>query len=305
MDPLTLASVASTIINPFLQAGQNQSNRNFSEHLYDKQRADALADRDFQNNYNSPAANMARLKAAGLNPNLVYGNGNAISQSAQTRSSSADAPKGEAPNLNFQSAFQAAQANQQIQESKARTNNIAALTEVANEDKNLKMVQTLATLEGIPNTQADVATKKYNLNNTMPANLNIMKQELQNKIADYNKTEAETKVSLDKNEREAVMQSYNISSALENIYTLRLNRAKTTQEINEIKEKISNIKADTTLKELDAELKKEGIQPHDPYYMRALKSTINEIDKGYQVGKTSIKEILKSFLQMKNPQITK
>lgn len=44
------------------------------------------------NEYNSPEAQMARLKQAGLNPNLVYGSGNVSGQS------SSPAPKAHVPN---------------------------------------------------------------------------------------------------------------------------------------------------------------------------------------------------------------
>lgn len=58
-------------------------NEFFENRRYNKQRSDMLADRDYQNQYNSPVAQMERLKEAGLNPNLVYGNGAAQMPSAQ------------------------------------------------------------------------------------------------------------------------------------------------------------------------------------------------------------------------------
>lgn len=58
-------------------------NEFFENRRYNKQRSDMLADRDYQNQYNSPVAQMQRLKEAGLNPNLVYGNGAAQMPSAQ------------------------------------------------------------------------------------------------------------------------------------------------------------------------------------------------------------------------------
>ena len=41
--------------------------------MYDRQRADALADWNMQNQYNSPAEQMKRYKEAGLSPHLIYG----------------------------------------------------------------------------------------------------------------------------------------------------------------------------------------------------------------------------------------
>lgn len=45
----------------------------FQRDMYGRQRADALADWNMQNEYNSPAASMARFRSAGLNPALIYG----------------------------------------------------------------------------------------------------------------------------------------------------------------------------------------------------------------------------------------
>ena len=41
--------------------------------MYDRQRTDALADWNRQNDYNTPKAQMSRFKEAGLSPHLIYG----------------------------------------------------------------------------------------------------------------------------------------------------------------------------------------------------------------------------------------
>jgi len=71
------------------QQKANQDNMNFSREMYAKQRADALADVDAANRYNSPDQVMQRLKEAGLNPNLAYGGGGTSAPSAMVRASSA------------------------------------------------------------------------------------------------------------------------------------------------------------------------------------------------------------------------
>lgn len=64
-------------------------NRKFAREMYWREREDSLADWNMINAYNSPKAQMARLKEAGLNPNLVYGDGGSIMQAATVRSSDA------------------------------------------------------------------------------------------------------------------------------------------------------------------------------------------------------------------------
>lgn len=96
----TAVGIGESIINPILQGVQNKKNRQFAEKMYGRQRQDALADWQRQNEYNSPAAQMERYKAAGLNPNLIYGQSN---EGATVRSSSASVPEGKAPQVDASS----------------------------------------------------------------------------------------------------------------------------------------------------------------------------------------------------------
>ena len=86
IDPDIGASVGGNLIGTGLnimndrwnrkwQEKQNDKDRGFQEHMYDKSRADSLADWERTNKYNSPEQQMQRLREAGLNPNLVYGKG--------------------------------------------------------------------------------------------------------------------------------------------------------------------------------------------------------------------------------------
>lgn len=74
----------------------NASQKRTSLEMYDKQRIDALADWNRQNEYNSPKNQMARFKEAGLNPHLIYGQTNTA---PAVRSSSLDTPKLQAPQI--------------------------------------------------------------------------------------------------------------------------------------------------------------------------------------------------------------
>ena len=51
----------------------NRAQKKSNLEMYNTQRADALADWNRQNQYNSPKEQMARFKEAGLNPHLIYG----------------------------------------------------------------------------------------------------------------------------------------------------------------------------------------------------------------------------------------
>lgn len=67
------------LVGPALDFGEsrraNRKSREFTEKMYSRQVADAERFWSIQNEYNLPSNQMSRLKAAGLNPNLVYGSG--------------------------------------------------------------------------------------------------------------------------------------------------------------------------------------------------------------------------------------
>lgn len=55
------------------ELAENQKARDYATKMYERQQADALTQWQRQNDYDSPTAYMARLREAGLNPNLAYG----------------------------------------------------------------------------------------------------------------------------------------------------------------------------------------------------------------------------------------
>lgn len=77
-----LFGIVSTIIN-------NKANRKLAMDSYNLQRKHALEDWQRQVDYEAPTAQMARYKAAGLNPNLIYGS---QQNSPTVRSSQMDVP---------------------------------------------------------------------------------------------------------------------------------------------------------------------------------------------------------------------
>lgn len=70
-----VGNIASNIINAIVQkrsqTAQNEANMRLAKYQYDAQKQMY----DKANLYNTPAEQMARFKSAGLNPNLIYGQG--------------------------------------------------------------------------------------------------------------------------------------------------------------------------------------------------------------------------------------
>lgn len=78
MDPVTIAGLAGAGASLF----GGLVNNAFADARSDKQWNRTLYMQDKMNAYNAPVAQMERLAQAGLNPNLVYGNGGSVIQSA-------------------------------------------------------------------------------------------------------------------------------------------------------------------------------------------------------------------------------
>lgn len=118
MDPGTailVAGAASSVINGVSTGLTNAKNMKLAKYAYAKE----LEMWNRQNEYNLPKNQMMRLAQAGLNPNLVYGNGSVVGNTTS------DYPKFHAPNLQrYQNSeiMETAQAYQNLQMQKAQIN---------------------------------------------------------------------------------------------------------------------------------------------------------------------------------------
>lgn len=114
------------------QVATNSAQRRTNLEFYDKQRVDALADYNKNNQYNSPKEQMARFKEAGLNPHLIYGQTNTAQP---VRSTDAKTPNYVAPQLDMSP-------NTNPLLIQAQIDNIKANTLKANSETNWKNLNT-------------------------------------------------------------------------------------------------------------------------------------------------------------------
>ena len=138
------AAIAGTgIMNTIMQERNNRMQMELARYKYQKD----LEMWNLQNQYNSPAAQMARLAEAGLSPNLVYGGGNVTGNAASTGPEMAlprTAPV-EVPNMLGQY-LSAKQANAQTEFTKAQ--------------ENVAVADALNKMASLPGIKADAAVKK-------------------------------------------------------------------------------------------------------------------------------------------------
>lgn len=288
MPPLPAAELVNLVTNAanaYFTGTVNRKSRKWNEKMYDKQRADAIADWHMNNEYNSPAEQMKRLKAGGLNPNLVYDNGASAGSPSPVRSSSVESWKPDAPQLDAQGITQSLMQQYDVALKQAQTDNIKAATEVAKQDTALKMAQTASTVTG--NSQS-----KFNLK--MAENLEAVS--LESASVGLNKQKADLSYTLDNNERQAAMTAQTLQKGVEEILKVRAERSQTAAQTQKINAEIQNLRKDGTLKELDINLRKMGIMPGDPAYMRILTQLVNGKTSVIQSGKNMLNNLTNSKL---------
>lgn len=279
MGPLVLpliaagASLASSAINAGSQSATNQSQLSYSREMYDKQRADALADWNRQNEYNSPSAQMTRFKEAGLNPNLIYGQ---MSQSPVVRSSSVEGYSPKAPQVDLGNAaamgLQGLSTYQDTQLKNVQTNLVKEQIKNASTDNLLKQLDAAKKnaespfWQGIAQSSAE-ALKIQNeqrlqdltFNKEMnPIKLESGQYQLNNLIKDL----------------EVKAQSMNLSSAQESNY----------------RQLTKNLLTEGGLKSLELDLRKAGVNPNDPAVLRIMTQALN-LGEGIQWIKEQIKKL--------------
>lgn len=277
------AGIISTGINAIAQSAANRKAREFQLDMYNRQRGDALADWQMQNEYNSPLQQMERLKAAGLNPNLVYGNGATATSSQGVRASQSGSYTPKAPQIDFagiaSGVLQARMQNVQI-------GNLEKQREIMEEEKRLKAIQSLSLLTGIDKTKLGIESGKFDLamrqtlaSATLEGAL-LKNEDLKRSIG---QKEASTQFTLDENERKQVMMKGNLELQLQHILTLKKGR-------EEADARIENMKKEGLIRDFEIKLNKLGLTKNDPYYYRVLSSFLEDPKKALDKVKEEVRK---------------
>lgn len=260
--------------NTIATASTNKKTRKWNEQVMQWQRDNALADWNMQNEYNSPEKQMERLKKAGLNPNLVYGNGATAQSDSMPRSTEARSWSPMAPQAMPMSNPLAAYVD--LEQRQATIDNLRASEQVSKQNALYIAAQ-------IPGAYAKSGVSQVNerLANALEDN------SLQVAEAGLKKRQADIQFTLDENARKAAANSQNIQESLARIKNLGTSN-------QEMKARINNLEKDARLKELDITLKEKGVQPGDPIYYRVLSQILGggTIDQALEslTGGTGIKK---------------
>lgn len=121
----------SSVVGGLFNANQARKNRAFQERMYEKEKADKIEFWKMQNEYDLPSAQLQRLKDAGMNPLLAYGQGGNVANTG-SQLSTPSAPSGSAAQAQFHTNFGLAM--QQAKLLKAQIANVESDTEKKTQD---------------------------------------------------------------------------------------------------------------------------------------------------------------------------
>ncbi len=274
------AGIAGQVITGLFQGGANRANRRFARQMYERQRADSLVDWNMMNEYNSPRSQMQRYQEAGLSPHLIYGQ---TSEGATVRSSSVPQGNAKASDFDLATPFMNIY---DMRIKSAQADNLAVQNEVLRQDAILKAISGLKVAADIDTSRFDLDLKRSLRANTLLS----AEANLQNMLRTGAKIEADTKYTLNQDERAAAMNSVSIQEAMARITSMRVTNAKTDQERKNLQVVYENLKKDGVLKDWDIWLRQKGIHPGDPGWWRVLNKVNDKISTmaGDMFGKGAV-----------------
>lgn len=268
------SSILGTAIGAISGAVQNKRQREYETGVYNKQRQDALSDWQRQNEYNHPSSQMARLREAGLNPNLVYGSGSAQSPAGMVRSTEQKvSPRqplglerlGDVGQNLVQTHFNTKL--QQLQADQVRAQNTILVNKAA--------------MQGLEAAQISSRTSlnKFQIENSKRlADASIRKIE-----ANILESEANTRYKTDENTRRTILTSQSVKESGERILRSESERALNPTKKAHLEAQIKDIESNVELKKFEAELNKLGMTKGDELWQRLLAKGWGDVTGGMTI----------------------
>lgn len=267
-----IANLVGTGINAWTTSAQNKKARKFAKKQYYRELSDNWSMWNATNQYNSPHKQMQRFKSAGLNPNLIYGQGN--SGPASTMSP----PTGEAPKIENQDIGSGISSSVDsyfdTNLKQAQTNNVKAQTEVARLTKLLTEAKIYETRGNTDETKFDLGQKERLKDISAEAAGADLQQKLKNLTLTGEKTKTEItnrQLSIIRNNREAITT---ISKLLTD--SVGRQQAKSIMSHRQVQKEIDQFKR---------QMWSKGQNPNDPAWQRQLMRFVESLVTKAKSGK--------------------
>lgn len=276
------ASLIGTGINAASNANINKKTRKWNEKMHNLTRQESLADYQMQNEYNHPSSQMARLREAGLNPNLVYGEGAVANNASPVKSAPVESWNPRPNEYNIGGAASAGiAAYMDMEIKKATVDNLRSQNSVLEQEKYQKLAQTLGILSSTEATKFDLSQRQRLADTAAEA-----------AEANVANIRAQTRLTITENEVKQAMKQPTIEKMLTEIINIKKDTQLKQSGINVNSEQAKKIHAEADklvmdihnaylegeLKQFELELKKlRGSSSDWPGYMKVIYDAINEV----------------------------
>lgn len=249
-------------VGTIAQGSINYKTRQWNDAKLLQQRGWALEDWNNQNAYNSPTAQMERLKAAGLNPNLVYGKGADVISQSMPRPTEAKQwnpqPVSQGrPDEGLMTYFQ-------VQSQQATLDNLKAQNTVLANDALLKRAQTIATMQGAEGGKFDLGLKMEN-RDSLNQMFDLKREQLQ----------YENVATWLKNDYYSKTQDLNLEETVTKIALMKAQTSAVGANRDEIEQRIENMKKSGKLMDFEIQLNKEGVTKNDAIYWKVIAKVLD------------------------------
>lgn len=269
------SSIVGSAVDSIFQGGQNRKSRKFALNMYDKQYKDSIDFWNMQNEYNDPQNQMKRLRDAGLNPNLVYGQGTTANTAGPLKTPDTMGAQ-----------FRAPQMGQGIASAVSRYF-----------DTEIKQAQ-------IDNIKADTTTK-FEQAALTEANRKRSEFDLgfESDLADYSaeyrresvrKLKQDMDLALNEDVRRSMKNDQDIRESVVRIMNMHVTRSKDKMEAQRIRAATQDIWKNVELKKLDIELRQMGINPNHPMWAQIAGRFALDL-----LGNTGLKKRIDSAMETK------
>jgi len=287
VDPATISAIAqsaNSAMNFLGTAIANKKARKWQLQDYAMQRRDALADWQMMNQYNTPAAQMQRLKEAGLNPNLVYGNG-ADAQSGPIRSVDTKTVVPQPQSFDLGS-IMGSYFDTQIKQ--AQVDALKAKTTVDETRSALIAQQSAATLLGIRRGELKYKQDQelYDISvEFAKERLKNLAQDTKNKGQVFRKLEADITYTIDQNTRNWQLQKPRVAQAAQEVLLTIARKNNVNVSTDLLNKQIQIAEQELRSKTKQAEIWERGQNPNDPAWQRLLLELIEKVVTKFENGK--------------------
>lgn len=249
----TGVAAAMSGANMGFQGNMNKKNRKFAQEMYRQQYQDELAFWRMNNEYNHPTAQMERLRNAGLNPHLVYGNGSVGNSSSAPSAPSQPKWEGKAPQMDPGIPTAGLDQYFNLEAKQAQTDNLRAQNTLLEKEATLK---SLGILQNAFDLDVDYQTKDSIINKIIGEGFQAINQ---------------NQGILDRN-------AFNLQRYPMELELMRAGINVRNATTGNLEADTGNKQIDTALKRLDLMLWDKGISRSDPMWMRVIYQFAREND---------------------------